>query len=308
MVLVGAAASGAARNGQELTALRAKHFCVRHQVVAAWLRVLGCINPMCANVQLGEDVERAVMDIEHRIGAMFSDPERFQNDESVQLEERVGDSVAQQTAACGQLEHIFVTRSESGSKRHAVSGADQCLVSIRPMACEVNGKDGRNEGNAPGERVVIRRSDQLIDEFHANSFLLAGSFPHLFLLGPSTLPSDSVDSKLAANMPHCHDRRFARSHRLLFPLANQCQRRAASVELAARAKNAPGSIRVVEQVMKDRDALEARLHRAALHPNGPEATELRRSLLPHIVTPAANVPFNPLLRCRTISLSFRWAP
>ena len=150
------------------------------------------------------------------------------------------------------------------------------------------------------ESLRIPVEDKPFNEFESNPELNYSAFPFLFLLGKGLRKSGSVAEKDVRHMLLQFTGNFAKTPRFIFLLFDQKQRHAACQNLAAKVKNSPKSIQVLNDLVNDPSFLE-KLKIAVKDPSTKESISLVNKINPHIRSFSSLIPFTAAKRQASMS-------
>ena len=136
-----------------------------------------------------------------------------------------------------------------------------------------------------------QKDESAVNEFTANSALLLGSFPTLFLFGTGVDKDYGMSEADTRHLLTQEDKRFAQCKDFMLLLFNQKMRHTALRAVRSKIRSNPGLLRKFEEAIND-PGLQPKLERALANTAGGEAQKLLTQFLPVLRTCHAAVPFS----------------
>ena len=170
-------------------------------------------------------------------------------------------------------------------------------ATISRPTCEGQRRTSDRDGQERVLQVPVRtETDQMVNEFTENSFLLG--FPYLFPLGigEANLTKTSISKRLLL----WHDSRFASDDRFLFYLYDTMRRWSAALGVSVRVKANPQSVSRFNDLLQT-PGFRDRVSAAAANPSTAGAHALLRTVKPLLVASGKGVPFGPAEKSDSIS-------
>ena len=168
----------------------------------------------------------------------------------------------------------------------------------RKVVVSKDDDDEGDDGADEGQRLKATLSSEPACEFTNNHTILSLAFPYLFPLGVTADElggANTVSKRVVQRLLCSYDDRFATSAQFLFLLANQKIRHAANhavnFKLRERTDRVEEFVRLVNE-----PGFSDKLNNCVKNPQGAEATELLKKILPLINITGSKIPWSPLER------------
>ena len=312
-------------------------------VVYQWLLVLQQINPLYANdprlppLHILDEVISAANE------AIMKDADRITDQQSLNLEQVMGDDVAAVRTTVGpadatplsppnaqQYAEVAATAGHDTTTNVPVSYSLVCEKSPS-QSCDRGIKDTAaletvhfltqaaeafavDASGAAKKWYTSAREDIPLNEFDDAGLCLCGAFPHIFMYGIAyDNQADDIKyppaRKLHRHLLHQYTTVPASCRELIFYLFDQKQRHATMRNMAAKVKSCPAAFEQYGKLIGSR-SFAKKLQKGIQTPGGTEAKEVIAKILPILAIGGNRTPFGAFDQnssvMRTMAMSMRY--